>query len=239
MSQGLRDEMASATKLVAVESPRVSDPQVSLPGLPVPPQQRIHFYSSDEWEDFIREWATGISPSYVQIKRFGGSGDKGADVAAFKFDAGLEGPWDCFQGKHYAVALTLNHAAPEMLKVFRAVLDGFYVMPDTYSFFAPKGCGTALNRLLSRPSKLKEEFLKQLEHGKPLARDLDASVIARVRTMASRVDFSMFRSVEILDALEVHRHIAKPHIDPIAARLLQFLEQAWQYPINIGPTAPF
>ena len=79
----------------------VAGPPLTLAGPPVPPAQRIYFYPSGEWEEYIREWAQGLIEDYIQIKQLGGPGDQGIDVAAFKSEQGLEGPWDCFQGKHY------------------------------------------------------------------------------------------------------------------------------------------
>jgi hypothetical protein len=186
-------------------APTVGDVLVTLEGPPVPPQGRIQLYSADEWEEFIREWATGLETDYVQIKRFGGSGDKGADVAAFKSDQGLEGPWDCFQGKHYSRPLNFSDAAAEILKVLQAVLDGHYRMPDSYQFLAPRGCGTDLNRLLSLPSTLKTKFLSKLVPGQTLVAGLDAVRLEAARKLAEETDFSRFKSVEILDALETHR----------------------------------
>ncbi|MGY2127378.1 ABC-three component system protein [Blastococcus sp. SYSU DS0617] len=179
--------------------------QVALTGAPVSAKARIAFYSSDEWEEFIYEWAHGLAVSYAQIKRFGGSGDKGADIAAFKTERGLEGPWDCYQGKHYARSLTLSDAAPEMLKVFLAVLDGHYVMPDSYRFLAPRGCATSLNKLLSQPTKLREALLNKLADGQPLAAALETARLAKVRELVTSTDFATFKSVELADALEVHR----------------------------------
>jgi hypothetical protein len=101
---------------------------ISLSGPPVPPQQRLYFYSSDEWELFIREWATGLEASYVQIKRLGGPNDRGVDVAAFKTPNGFEGAWDCFQGKHYANALTLSNVLPEIVKLLVNVAVGHYTL---------------------------------------------------------------------------------------------------------------
>lgn len=100
-------------------------PAPALPGSPVPPAHRIYFYSPDEWEVFITEWATGVAVSYRQIKQLGGSGDRGVDVAAFKTDRGLEDAWDCFQAKHYDGSLTVSDAFPEMLKIFHGVVDAF------------------------------------------------------------------------------------------------------------------
>ena len=196
-------------------------PTIALSGLPVPPQQRLFFYSGDEWELFIREWATALQPSYVQIKRLGGPNDREVDVAAFKTTAGFEGAWDCFQGKHYASALTLSDVLPEILKVFINVAAGQYVLPDKYAFLAPQGCGSTLNRLLSKPTKLRETFLKKIEHDNDPIAGLPVEVANAVRSLAQDTDFSMFGSIEILDALEVHRqtsyHVARFGV-PLAPR---------------------
>jgi hypothetical protein len=198
-------ETPSTSELSDIEPPDVPDDSVAMAGPPVPPAQRVYFYSSDEWENFIREWATGLEIEYVQIKRLGGAGDRSADIAGFKTADGFEGAWDCFQGKHYATRLALSDAAPELLKVFMAVLDGVYTMPDTYQFLAPQGCGTTLNRLLSKPTELKDKFLAKLVDGDPLVSGIPADRLAAIRALASETDFSRFRSVELVDVLETHR----------------------------------
>jgi hypothetical protein len=202
-----------AANFVPGESPpSLSDLEVpptpavtSLSGPPVPPQQRLFFYSGAEWELFIREWATGLRPSYTQIKLLGGVNDRGVDIAAFKTTSGFEGAWDCFQGKHYAAALTLSDAVPEILKLLINVSSGYYQLPDSYSFLAPRGCGSSLNRLLSKPIKLREEFVKNIASGCAAIEGLDEGVLGAVRLLAEEIDFAVFRSVELLDALETHR----------------------------------
>lgn len=172
----------------------------------VSPQGRIQLYNDVDWEEFIREWVTAVEASYFQIKRFGGAGDRGADVAAFKTERGMEGPWDCFQGKHYSSPLGFADAGPEILKVFRAVNGGHWSMPDTYQFLAPRGCGTQLNQLLSQPTNLKAKFLEELaDPKKPLGRDLDETERTAIAALATGTDFAMFRSVELLDAIATHR----------------------------------
>lgn len=182
----------------------VAGPPLTLAGPPVPPAQRIYFYPSDEWEEFIKEWAQGLDKDYVQVKRLGGPGDQGIDVAAFKSEQGLEGPWDCFQGKHYARELRPADAWAEMLKVFLHVDAGDYVLPDAYFFLAPKGCGGTLNRLLSAPAKLRDAFLAALDSGGSPMKDVEDELLGRVRDQAKATDFSMFKSVELHEALETH-----------------------------------
>lgn len=191
--------------LTDLEAPEVGTVTPSLSGPPLTPQQHIFFYDPDEWELFIREWATALGDQYVQIKRLGGPNDRGVDVAGFKTDQGFEGAWDCYQGKHYAEALRWSDAFPEMLKLFVAVVGGHYVLPDRYAFLAPRGCGPSLNRLMSKPTDLRDKFLKELARA-----DGSASTFAQVqrdqiKTLAGATDFALFQSVELLDALEAHR----------------------------------
>lgn len=197
-----------APVLSELQAPAIPSAAVSLSGPPVTPAQRIAFYSPDEWEYFIREWAIAVGKAYIQIKRLGGSNDKGADVAAFRTEHGFEREWDCFQGKHYAKPLGWSDAFPEILKIFVGTVSSHYVLPSTYAFLAPKGCGTGLNRLLSRPTELRQKFLDELGSGKGVAATLDVSLHGQVRTLAEATDFAMFKSVELVDAIATHRKTA-------------------------------
>ena len=175
------------------------------------PRKVIQTYDADEWEIFIEEWASGMSPRYVRVQRFGGSGDRGVDVAGFKTDRGFEDEWHCFQGKHYDKSLTPSIAWPEMLKVFLLpVRNPLYKLPTKYSFIAPRGLGTFLAHLVSTPSELKAKFLEQVESGesKPF-KELDQTTREAVHALASATDFSMFGSVEVLTLIE--EHAATPH----------------------------
>ena len=188
-----------------LEVPPVPSTPVSIWGPPVSPAQRIAFYSPEEWETFIREWATAVEPSYVQIKRLGGPDDKGVDVAAFKTDQGFEGAWDCFQAKHYAAPLVWSDAFPEILKIFVGSVNGVFVLPERYAFLAPRGCGTRLNRLLSKPTELRDTFLKELGNTKSAAAGLDAMVRDQVRRLAETTNFTLFQTIELVDAIATHR----------------------------------
>jgi hypothetical protein len=172
------------------------------------PQKIIYFYSPDEWEEFILEWARATSEDYVAVKRIGGANDKGADVAAFLTRQGFEGDWHCFQCKHYENALMPSNAWPEILKVFRAAVEGYYVLPTRYVFHAPKGCGPTLDRLLSTPSKLKEKFLSQLAEDDRLVEAIGAPLLSQIADLAKSTDFSIFESGDLTDVLEVHASTA-------------------------------
>ncbi|WP_062318140.1 ABC-three component system protein [Demequina maris] len=170
------------------------------------PRKVIQTYDPDEWEEFIEEWAHSLVPRYVKVQRFGGSGDRGVDVAGFRTERGFEAEWDCFQGKHYDKSLTPSIAWPEILKVFLLpVRNARYRLPSTYSFIAPRGLGTRLAHLISTPSQLREEFIEQIDEGasKPF-KELDEQSRSAVRAMAVSTDFSMFGSIEVLTLLDQH-----------------------------------
>jgi hypothetical protein len=202
--------------------PPVLVPQPNLRAPDLAPQVRVRTYDDEEWENFIREWVTAFKSAYVQIKRFGGAGDRGADVAAFKTSGGLAGAWDCFQAKHYGAPLAYSDIAPEILKILLAVLDGHCVFPDTYQFLAPRGCSTQLNQLLSNAARLKERFCSDIEDPKKLlGGSLSTEERDQVLNLAGATDFSRFKSVEVVDAIEQHRstpfHVARFGV-PLADR---------------------
>lgn len=193
-----------ASTLVDIPEPLHGETGVALSGPPISPMARISLYDDVEWERFILEWVHALKAGYVQVKRFGGAGDKGADIAAFKTANGLEGAWDCFQCKHYDDPLAVSDILPEILKIFVATVGGECVLPDTYQILAPRGCSTQCGRTLSSPEKLKKKFLDQLVGDTPLVKGLTAELVSSVRELANATDFSMFRSVELTDVLELH-----------------------------------
>src|SRR4051812_42692546 len=76
------------------------------------PAHIISHYSGNQWEEFVDELVEGIQSTqgYLFVKRMGGPGDLSIDVAGFKTDNGLEGPWDCYQCKQYAAPLQPSDA---------------------------------------------------------------------------------------------------------------------------------
>ena len=44
-------------------------------GVPIPKAMRVRNSSSDEWEEFVEEWATTLDNFYAKVRRFGGAGD--------------------------------------------------------------------------------------------------------------------------------------------------------------------
>ncbi|WP_158806491.1 MULTISPECIES: ABC-three component system protein [Streptomyces] len=174
-------------------------------------RQLITWYSPDAWEKFIREWAKCLDEPYTAVQQLGGADDHGIDVAGFLSEHDLRGPWDCFQCKHYAEALKPGQAFVEILKVFRSVIAGHYVMPRRYRFLAPQGCGTGLARLLIDPPALKSQFMEKVQTGTTLTRGMSAQEIASVRELCSSDDFTRFKEEDVDDVLLLHKEKSPYH----------------------------
>jgi hypothetical protein len=75
-------------------------------GAPVPtPQQYLSYiYNDVDWEEFTVEWVHALGlwagRPYLRVRRMGGAGDRGADVAACLTAQGTAGEWHCYQCKH-------------------------------------------------------------------------------------------------------------------------------------------
>ncbi len=179
----------------------------------MPPKQVLYVYSPDEWEEFVYEWARALGEPYVNVEILGGSNDGGIDVAAFLSQEGLRGQWDCYQCKHYKSGLIWSQAWPEIFKVIRWVAEGRYTMPRRYRFVAPRGCGKALARTLQDPPQLKTDFLRELTSEATVIKETPDDVLARITDLAKKTDFSIFKSENIDDVIDVHgktrEHIAR------------------------------
>jgi hypothetical protein len=97
------------------------------------------------------------SSSYQKVRRFGGSGDLGVDIAGFVSDAGFKGFWDNFQCKHYGHPLRPSDAWVEIGKIIYYSYLGEYVPPRKHYFACSQGVGTSLEKLLNDHDKLKSE----------------------------------------------------------------------------------
>ncbi|NRI66040.1 restriction endonuclease [Rhodococcus sp. MS16] len=167
--------------------------------------QAISYYSGDEWEIFVAELVEGLSAdsAYVLVKRMGGPGDLGIDIAGFKSSQGFEASWDGYQCKQYAKPLSPAAAWVEILKVIRAVVAEECVMPEAYIFMAPKGVGLSLNKLLRQPSKAKLEFSKWLQDHNPTPA-MSPLERASVEKQMSETDFSIFDAMQPREIITLH-----------------------------------
>jgi len=185
---------------VTVVSPMMAPPPT------LTPKQILVHHSADEWEEFVYEWVLALKEAgYVDVVGMGGSNDRGADIAAFLTERKTDGPWHCYQCKHYDRALAPSTAYPEILKIFVAVAEKQYqILPERYVFVAPK-IGASLTQLLAKPSELKASFFREVDKpGTKLTADYDEAVLHRALALARQTDFSCFEAGNLDTILEQH-----------------------------------
>lgn len=176
-------------------------------GIPLPKAARVRMFSPDEWEEFIEEWATSLLTAYKKIRRFGGSGDLGVDVAGFVSNEGFQGKWDNYQCKRYDHALRPGDIWVEIGKIIYYAHLGEYVPPRRHYFVCSQGIGTTLEKLLnSSPEKLKNQaranWDKHCRSGitKTNEIQLDGALLA----FFDGFDFSIFESKSVLELINGH-----------------------------------
>ncbi|WP_230746515.1 ABC-three component system protein [Streptacidiphilus sp. ASG 303] len=170
------------------------------------PLQQVYFWKSDEWEQFAFEWVKlrASHEGYAGVEMIGGSNDRGADVVAFFTEAKLNGPWHCFQCKHYQDALQVADAMPEMLKPFVAKVETTRTLPTRYTFVAPR-IHPRLTDIMLTPKELKRQFLGYLNRRPDPVKRLDPAVLDKVHALAEADDFTWFYTVNLSTILEVVR----------------------------------
>lgn len=175
-------------------------------GIPIPKTTRITIFSPEEWEEFTQEWASSLKASYPKVRRFGGAGDLGVDIAGFCSALGFAGEWDNFQCKRYDHPLRPSDIYVEIGKIIYYAFIGAYKPPRRHYFICSKGVGTTLEKLLNKPSALKAKVAENWDvhclHGitstKSVALDGD------LRTYFDTFDFSIFSSQSPVELIEQH-----------------------------------
>ena len=176
-------------------------------GQPIPPQQRIQIYSSDEWEDFIGEWVHYQKSIYMQVVLFAGSGDMGIDIAGYTDAQGLFGIWDTFQCKHYESPLSVADACKEIAKILWYSFNEKYSPPRAYYFVAPKGCGTSLSKILSSPQSIKNEVKSRWDKScsRAITSTQHINLAGEFYNYVEAFDFSIFNQRTPLEIIDEHR----------------------------------
>ena len=176
-------------------------------GPPIPAQQRVLLYSSNEWESFIEEWAHSLKSQYSRVRRFAGPGDMGIDVAGLTDDQGLSGVWDNYQCKHYEKALGPSDASAEVAKILWYSFLGEYSAPRCCYFVAPRGCGLSLSRLLENPSALAEHISGNWDRqcARAITSTRRIELTGDFGNYVMDFDFGRFRQRTLLEVVDDHR----------------------------------
>lgn len=175
-------------------------------GGPIPKTGRIKLFSPDDWEEFIEEWASSLAETYVKVRRFGGAGDLGVDVAGFCSDQGFVGDWDNFQCKRYGHPLRPADIWVEIGKIIYYSHLGKYSPPRKHYFVCSQGIGTSLEKLLTTPGTLKA---KAAELWDQCCRDRITSrasiaLDGALKDYFDAFDFSIFSSRSVVEIIEEH-----------------------------------
>lgn len=170
-------------------------------GKPVLPIDRIRIFSSDEWEEFVLEWAHSLQDKYSSVERCGGSGDMGRDVIGISDN----GDWDNYQCKHYDHPLYPSDIWLELGKIVYYTYTGEYTYPKKYYFVAPQGAGTSLSNLLRKPEDLRLQLLEEWPSkcADKIAID-PVPLDEKLRVYINSLDFSIFGSLPPLHLIEDH-----------------------------------
>lgn len=175
-------------------------------GVPIPKAIRIQTFSPDDWEDFIEEWSTSLIGSYAKVRRFGGSGDLGVDIAGFTSEDGFHGVWDNYQCKRYGHPLRPSNIWVEIGKIVYYSFKGEYVPPRRHFFVASKGIGTSLEQLLNKPDALKAEAHENWEKycANEITSTEEVSLTGALNAYFDAFDFRIFTSKSHVELIEGH-----------------------------------
>ena len=177
-------------------------------GLPMTKATRVRSFSPDEWEEFIEEWATALNDSYYRVRRFGGAGDSGVDIAGFCSPNGFEGAWDNYQCKRYDHPLRPSDIWVEIGKIVYYSFNQEYSTPRAHYFVASLGIGTRLEKLLNKPSELGTYFKSNWDTHcrKKITTTRTIELTGAFLTYVNAFDFSIFSSKSHIELIGAHSH---------------------------------
>ena len=183
-------------------------------GIPIPPVRLLEVMSPDDWERFTEEWLTYHKTEglYHAIRRFSGPGDLGLDVVAFTSAEGFAEPWDSYQCKHYALALTPKDVCGEVAKIIyhsfnrTPPFNQAVQVPNRHVFVSPRGVGITVGRWFNDTERFKDEVKNRWDTqcatkiGAGISAPLEGNLLAYVESF----DFSIFEDTTGAELIEEH-----------------------------------
>lgn len=136
----------------------------------------------------------------------------GRDVIGFKAGVGPASPWDNYQCKHYASALSVPNVVAEVGKLLYHVSQGEFSLPDDYFFVAPQGPGTELVKVLQKGT-LKQELLNRWN--KVCRSTIAKGQSIELSTVQKVIDAFDFSHVSVLPTLRIIEGHQKTKYYPI------------------------
>lgn len=175
-------------------------------GVPIPKPTRVKFFSPEEWETFTEEWASSLKDKYAHIRRFGGSGDMGVDVAGFCSDQRFKGIWDNFQCKRYDHPLRPSDIWVEIGKIIYYSYKNEYTAPRYHYFIGSQGIGTSLEKLLGSPTELHAKMLENWDQHclNGITSTQSIPLIGKLKNYFDNFNFAIFSSKSVVELIEIH-----------------------------------
>ncbi|MFA7482202.1 MAG: ABC-three component system protein [Vulcanimicrobiota bacterium] len=156
----------------------------------------------------------------------------GRDIVAFVRGSSR---WHNYQCKHYSAPITPSDVYVEFGKLLYFSFQGAYEYPERYFFIAPRGVGTKLDALISKPQDLRAAVFSKWDQycrGK-ITSTQDVPLDGNFRKYAESADFSIFSSVPPIKMIEQHR--ATPYYVPRFGGGLPQRPAISPPPPNLGP----
>jgi hypothetical protein len=178
-------------------------------GQSVPPIKRLQQIDEDTYEEIVLCWAKDyVKAKYESAFQFGGAGDKGRDICAYKnFQNDV---FDLYQCKHYANKLTYSDVRLELGKLIHYTFSKAYKTPERYYFLAPMGISASLHDLIKNEEKLKEKLRSdwKTKIEEEITKTEKIILTLELQYYLDKFDFSIIHSLEPVDFLEQFRQTA-------------------------------
>lgn len=174
-------------------------------GPPIPAIDRLKIFSSEDFENLVREWIAGYcEKKYAKVWRAGGAKDRGRDVVAFVNNFGV---WDNYQCKHYDHPLMSSDIWLELGKLCYYTFIKSYSLPRKYYFVAPQGVGPTVGDLLLNSQELKDNLLiaweKVCKSG--ITKISEIPLSDELKKHIESINFSIFTFLDPQELIEQHK----------------------------------
>ena len=194
-----------------IEPPKIEKKLTNLDllyGKPIEPIKKLEVISEDDFEDLVREWATGyLEKRYEKVRRSSGAGDMGRDVVGYiKYTQDNRAEWDNYQCKHYDKPIAPKVAIIEIGKLLYHTYKGEFNVPKNYYFVSPKGVGPQLANLIDNPSKFKKKLIQDWDKSckSEITSTKDILLEGDFKCYVENFDFSIIKDIDPQELIEQH-----------------------------------
>lgn len=149
-------------------------------------------------EEFCRRWVERRA-GYFEVKRFGGSGDKGRDVVGFCASSRHEGAWDNYQCKQYRAKLGKNDGLLAVGKVLYWSSQEIFTTPRSFYFVAPRGLNARLLDLVNSPTKFRKSLIDNWNDccAEKIIKGTNIAIDKNLTSSIDKFDFSNIKTIDV------------------------------------------